>query len=104
MMASNNLVLILGDQLWLAALMDVSVLAAGATDTFRDSDVQFAYQAIVGLSYALSPKTNLGVEYRYFGTRNPSFTDDPDGGGNVTANFEHQNHNVLLKLIYRFGG
>ena len=69
---------------------------------FRANDIQFAYQAIAGVSLAVGKNTSLGFEYRYFGTTTPTFTDDP-GGGNVTSQVEHQNQNLLVKFTHRFG-
>ena len=84
------------------ALIDVEALADGNVDWFRANDVQFAYQGIAGVSYAIGAKNSVGIEYRYFGTSTPSFTDDPSGGGAVTSQLEHQNQNLLLRLTHTF--
>jgi opacity protein-like surface antigen len=44
-----------------------------------DDDTQFAYQGIAGLAYEVAPHWSVGVEYRFFGTTDPSFVDHPDG-------------------------
>lgn len=82
--------------------MKVSALADGSTTRFRANDTQFAYQAIAGLSYAFTPNVRLGVEYRFFGVTEPTFSDNPDGNGTVSTDIKRQNQNVVLKLSYSF--
>jgi OOP family OmpA-OmpF porin len=72
----------------------------GAAD-FKDSDTQFAYQGIAGVSYALAKQLSLGLEYRYFATTDPNYSDNPGGGTSRVAS-EYHTHNVLLNLTYRF--
>ena len=84
------------------ALMRVSALAAGTTARFRDDDIGFAYQAIVGISTKIAIQTDLAFEYRYSGTSKASFTDDPDGSGSVTTDIDRNNQSVVLKLSYSF--
>lgn len=63
-----------------------------------DSDTVFAWQAAVGLSYPLSPKTSIGAGYRYFGTG------DPDLRTTNGARFEseYDAHLIEAGLRYRF--
>ena len=82
--------------------MKVSALADGNTTRFRANDTQFAYQAIAGLSYAFTSNVRLGVEYRFFGVTEPTFSDNPDGNGSVSTDIKRQNQNVLMKLSYSF--
>ncbi|MGH6894667.1 MAG: outer membrane protein, partial [Dongiaceae bacterium] len=66
-----------------------------------DTDTQFAYQGIAGISYALAPHWSVGVDYRFFGTQDPSFIDHPDGNRVWTETVYHA-HEVLLGVTYDF--
>ncbi|HEV8390482.1 MAG TPA: outer membrane beta-barrel protein [Dongiaceae bacterium] len=66
-----------------------------------DTDTQFAYQGIAGMAYALAPHWSLGVEYRFFGTQDPSFIDHPDGNRVWTETVYHA-HELLFGVTYRF--
>ena len=68
----------------------------------RANPTRFAYQAIAGVSYALTERVSLGIEYRYFATTDPSYSDNPGGGGTSRVDAEYKTHNVLVNLIYRF--
>lgn len=65
-----------------------------------DDDTVFAYQAMAGVSYAPSsiPRTEFGVGYRYFGTRNPEFQNSR------AQSFEHplDTHNLEFHGRFRF--
>ena len=41
-----------------------------------DKDGAFAWQAILGFTYAISPNIDLGMRYKYFSTGNLHFADD----------------------------
>jgi OOP family OmpA-OmpF porin len=82
------------------AQLTIDAKPQGAAE-FKDSDTQFAYQGIAGVSYALTNQLSLGLEYRYFATTDPNYSDNP-GGGNTRVASEYKTHNVLLNLIYRF--
>src|SRR3954452_22525479 len=84
-----------------AAFLTISAKPQGAAD-FNDSETRFAYQAIAGVSYALTERVSLGIEYRYFATTDPSYSDNPGGGGTSRVDAEYKTHNVLVNLIYRF--
>ncbi len=76
-------------------------LLAGAS--FDDSDAEFAYQGIAGVSYAFTPQISLGLEYRYFGTTTGHFSDNVGAGvGPTKISADGNSHNVLLKLTYHF--
>lgn len=62
---------------------------------FKDSDTEFAYQAMAGVSYALSSHVSLAVEYRYFATTNPTFEDN-----SVSVDMDYQSHDVFMSLSY----
>jgi opacity protein-like surface antigen len=66
-----------------------------------DTDTQFAYQGIAGVSYAFAPHWSLGAEYRYFGTQDPSFIDHVDGNRIWTETVYHA-HELLFGVSYSF--
>jgi opacity protein-like surface antigen len=84
------------------ALTQVSALAEGSADRFRDSDIGFSYQAIAGVSYRIGERTDLAIEYRYSGTSRASFTDNPGGTGSVTSHLDRNSQSVLLKMNFAF--
>jgi len=86
----------------------------GAVDTFAnkishqgttltdDNDIKFAYQGIVGVSYALNSNLSVNADYRYMRTLENSFKADPSfGSGDVKA--PYQAHSVLVGFTYKFG-
>ena len=66
-----------------------------------DTDTQFAYQFIGGLAYDIAQHWSVGVEYRYFGTQDPSFIDHVDGTRIWTETVYHA-HEVLFGVTYTF--
>ncbi len=77
-----------------AAFMHVNARPEGG-GTFSDWDTVFAYQAMAGVSYALSTKLKLGAEYRFFATTPPQFDDN-----SVNARVDYWSHDVLIKLTF----
>ena len=63
-----------------------------------DSDVVFAYQGGGGIGYELDPRNTVFVDYRYFGTTDPSFR--ATNGTEVSSEFGSQN--VSLGWRYKF--
>ena len=59
----------------------------------------FGGQAIVGVSYVLTPDVRLNVDYRYMRTAEGSF-DGPDGRD---VSFHVASHTLMLGLSYRIG-
>lgn len=55
-----------------------------------DDDTVFAYQVGGGIAFTVAPNVDLFVDYRYFGTSDPSFT-DVDG---FTFKSEIATHNI----------
>lgn len=64
----------------------------------NQSDWQFAYQGIVGVSYDLNKSWSANAQYRYFATLDPSFTDSD--GSKIKA--DYGTHNILAGLTYKF--
>lgn len=84
---------------------DVSATAIGISGSVTDdSDLAFAYQLIVGASYALTPKISVAAEYRLFGLTGTSF----DGNVGVIgpgSRFDVDgflNHAILVRFTWRF--
>jgi OOP family OmpA-OmpF porin len=64
---------------------------------------RFAYQGIAGVKYALTPAVSLAVDYRYFATMRPSFSDSHSAlTGGFSIKPDYQTHNVFLSLAYHF--
>ncbi|AWU97673.1 hypothetical protein DM194_25600 (plasmid) [Azospirillum ramasamyi] len=75
---------------------------AGVKQTLNgvsDRDWVFAYQGIIGASYAINDNVALTLDYRYFATVDPKFELGP-----VTSKGEYRNHTILAGLRYTFGG
>lgn len=70
----------------------------GGASLVDDSDVVFAYQVGAGLTYPLTAQTSAFVDYRYFATEDPTFTDAV--GGRIQSEFKTQN--VSVGMRYRF--
>jgi opacity protein-like surface antigen len=81
------------------ALLSIDAESVGGN--FSDTDFQFAYQAMAGLALEITPQLDAGLEYRYFATTTPSFS-DVTGGNPVTVNPDYNTHNILLTLTYQF--
>lgn len=66
----------------------------------EDSDTNFAYQAIVGLSYEITKRLDLTLNYRYLNVDAPSYTQTV-GWSEYTANLEDiEKHTVTVGLRY----
>jgi OmpA-OmpF porin, OOP family len=76
-------------------------VATSTTSVANSGDYLFAYQPIVGVSYALTPQLLLGLEYRYLGTTDATLKYRP-GGATSTFKIDPSSHNVLLSLTYHF--
>ena len=73
--------------------------------SFQDDDWNFAYQGIVGLSYALSDQLDLTLNYRYLRVLEPEFsgrTVGPAGTLILTLDDVGQ-HTATIGLRYAFG-
>jgi opacity protein-like surface antigen len=63
-----------------------------------DSDTVFAYQALAGAAFHITPNIATTVGYAYLATTDPKFK--VEGGGSVDA--EYASHNVMVGLRYTF--
>lgn len=77
-------------------------LAVISVDSFDaavdDSDTVFAYQLAAGISFKLAPQLNLDLQYRFFGTSDPKFTDDFGD----TLETEYITHNLMAGIRFSF--
>jgi OOP family OmpA-OmpF porin len=62
------------------------------------SDTQFAYQAIAGLRFPLTPNWALDLDYRYLAATDPTYKSP--AGACVTSSY--QTHNVIASLTFSF--
>jgi outer membrane protein OmpA-like peptidoglycan-associated protein len=68
---------------------------------YRDEDTNFAYQAIVGLSYKVTDRLDLTVNYRYLNVDSPSYSADLNNYTVASANLEDvQKHTLTIGLRY----
>lgn len=59
----------------------------------------FAYQAMIGVNYALTDRLDIGGGYRYFASVDPSLSDT--AGHRFLVH--NESHNLLVTLTYHFG-
>ena len=71
-----------------------------ATDSARLKDSHLAWQLIAGVRYALTPKVDIGLKYRYFRTK---FQDTDLFYSADRVNSRFRSHSLLASLIYNFG-
>jgi len=71
----------------------------GVSATFDDSDNVFAYQGMAGLAYDITESWKMDLEYRYFHTRDTSFTNN----SGVEVSFDcNSNHSIIMGVRYLF--
>lgn len=63
-----------------------------------DDDWVFAYQFGAGVSYEITPRVVLAVEYRLLGTTDPKFVVVPG----LTFDAEYLSHNIGLQIRFFF--
>ena len=86
--------------------LNIGVGAGADFATFKDSsgfdddDWNFAYQALVGLSYAVSDRLDLTLTYRYLNVDSPSFSDRRLVGTDNYAFEDVEKHTVTVGLRY----
>jgi OmpA-OmpF porin, OOP family len=76
-----------------------SGIAPSATTTVNDTSDVFAYQGIAGVSYNVTPSTQLYLDYHYLRANNPDVTNS--AGSNLSS--EYRDHLVTVGLRYMFG-
>jgi OOP family OmpA-OmpF porin len=78
-----------------AALITVDA-NPGTPDAFKDSDTEFAYQAMAGVNYEVSSQFTLGLEFIYFGAGSPTFHQN-----GINPTIDYQSEDVFLTMSYR---
>lgn len=74
---------------------DIEVVGLPVID---DEDTVFAYQLGAGIGYEVSSNMTITLDYRYFATDNPVFTDS----GLDDIEFEYFNHSILVGVRVPF--
>lgn len=69
---------------------------------FGGDATTFAYQAIGGVSYAVTEHWSVAAEYRYFAAVSPGMTGNAAGVKDVKLSPGYGSQNALLRLIYNF--
>lgn len=77
------------------SINDAAILGVTVAD---DDDIVFAYQVGGGVGFEATPKTTIFLDYRYFATADPSFSDVLGGA----FESEYASHNVSVGLRYNF--
>ena len=73
-------------------------LQVGGRPLVDDHDLDFAYQAMAGVSYQLAQNGTLFTEYRYFAVNDPTF--DTVGGGQVHSELATNNIEVGYRIAF----
>lgn len=81
------------------AHINANNVSANGVSLVNDTSNVFAYQLGAGIGYALTPRTTVSVNYRYFATKDPTFTDAATG---TKFSSQYRTNNVGLSLRYRF--
>lgn len=79
------------------AIVSISDWKTGSVEIAEDDDdFVFAYQLGAGINLAIDERVSFDLEYRYFATTDPTFTD-------VDADYdaEFSSHNVMLGMRYK---
>lgn len=75
-----------------------AVLEVTERDADEDWDMVFGYQAKAGVRFAVSPRSDLDLSYKFLGTLGYDWELDGDGLGTHPL----RNHAVLLSYTFRF--
>ena len=73
----------------------------GAVD-FSSSDSRFAWQAILGARYAITPNIDLGLKYRLFNVSRLRFDDTFGQVAIAVPKGRFRSHSLLASVIYNF--
>lgn len=73
---------------------------AAVPDVLDDEDTTFAWQLMGGVSYDITDRLSLGIEYRYFSAE-PRLTSSAPTLS-VSNDVDFDSHSVLLRLNHRF--
>jgi outer membrane protein OmpA-like peptidoglycan-associated protein len=76
----------------------VGLKVPGIGKFVSDDDWAFAYQAIAGARYNITPQIAVDLDYRYFATTDVSLRDVFGRHHNASV----ESHNLVASLVYRF--
>jgi opacity protein-like surface antigen len=76
-----------------AAVLDSSAINAGGINMSSGDDTVFAYQIIAGAAYTFADVWALQLEYRFFGTADPTYN---------STDSEYMSHNVFVGIRFNF--
>jgi len=76
-----------------AAILDSSGVNAGGINMSSGDDTVFAYQAIAGVAYIFAEVWAVQLEYRFFGTADPTYSG---------TDSEYMSHNFFIGIRYDF--
>ena len=82
-----------------AAWLHLNNVSIGGTTVMDGSTLHPAFQGIAGLSARMTDRVSLALDYRWFATTQPGFTDVAGTGFRIT----YHTQNVLLSLVFHFG-
>lgn len=71
----------------------------GSTSTINDSALEFAYQGMAGLTYAINQNLKVDLGYRYFRTTDPEY--HVGSGGTVRS--QYRDNTLLISFRWEFG-
>jgi opacity protein-like surface antigen len=75
------------------AVLETTGVSAGGNHLESGEDTVFAYQAIAGVAYSFTDAWMVQLEYRFFGTENPTFKE---------IESEYMSHNLFIGIRYNF--
>jgi OOP family OmpA-OmpF porin len=75
---------------------------AGTSVIYDAGDLQFGWQGIVGLAYAVTPQIEATLDFRIKGAT--GFRFPANVAGIVARNFDYQTQSLFLGVRYAFGG
>ncbi len=82
-----------------AARLSLDSIGVAGFPLVDDSDVAFAYQGILGISYTINTNWSTSLDYRYFGTTGAHINDRFGGRG---FDADTGSHNIMLGIAFHF--
>ncbi len=82
-----------------AARVDLDGASPVGGGSINDDDTAFAYQGIAGVSYRVSDRFKLTLDYRYFAAPDVEVTTSTG----VAVDTEYRSHSIMVGLRFSFG-
>lgn len=89
----------LGAGIGMALVSANKLTVPGSAVTVDGTDMNFAYQGIAGVSYAITQNLKLDASYRYFATTNPQYKTSIGS----SAGSRYHDNTLLISLRWEFG-